>query len=297
MMVRALSFERPLIMGIINVTPDSFAGDGLLINPNYVEAALRQASHMIADGADILDVGGESSRPGSLAISGDEELRRVVPVVEALRKEFNSALLSVDTVKAEVARAALGAGADIINDISALSQDPAMASVVAVAKAWVVLMHNRSQLQAVTTDNKLGNAYHAASYQDFIPDVLNDLEKSIELAQKAGVEKDKIIVDPGIGFGKSVEQNLSLINYLDHLKALGCPLLLGASRKNFIGRVLDTSPKDRLEGTAAVIAIAVSRGANILRVHDVKFMARVVKMANAIMKSATTGTGAGPDSE
>lgn len=272
-------------MGILNVTPDSFAGDGVLAHENYVIAALNQASQMIEDGATILDIGGESSRPGADLIDSSEEKRRVVPVIRAIRKQHATTPLSVDTMKADVARAALEAGADIINDISALTFDPAMASIIVQHNAWVVLMHNRSQRNVVLQEAAWGPSYQAPDYKDVLGEVIGDLQEHIAFARSAGISQKRIILDPGIGFGKSVEQNLTLINHLDHLCALGYPVLIGTSRKNFIGRVLEVPVEERLEGTAATVVVALERGASLLRVHDVKFMARVVMMTEAIRKA------------
>ena len=284
-MGRTLSFTHPLIMGIVNVTPDSFSGDGVMGHDDYGLHAIKQARQMILDGASILDIGGESSRPGSAGVETGEEKRRVIPVIEALRQNDVQCIISVDTIKADVAHAALAAGADIVNDISALAHDADMASVITQHKAWVVLMHNRSDGQAVTHDRRLGGEYHAPVYSNIVKDVMRDLQESINLALDRGITREKIILDPGLGFGKTVEQNLTLINHLDQIRAMGYPVLLGASRKGFIGRVLDQPVEERLAGTAASIALGVARGASILRVHDVRFMARIVTMAQAILQA------------
>jgi dihydropteroate synthase len=275
----------PLVMGIINVTPDSFSGDGILLDADYVGRAAAQAEAMIANGAAILDIGGESSRPGSKPVSAKEEIHRVVPVIEAIKKKLGStqvAQIAVDTVKAEVAERALEAGASIINDISALAGDARMGEVVARYGATVVLMHNRAVARTVSLDAKIGGQYDAPPYEDVVADVARELAVRVDFAHAAGVAFNKIILDPGIGFGKTPEQNLALIAKLGRIKALGLPVLVGLSRKSFIGRVLDTSIDERLEGTAAGVAISVMQGADIVRVHDVKFMARVVKMAAAL---------------
>lgn len=273
---------RPLIMGILNVTPDSFSGDGLLVHADYVAAAVKLGLKMAEEGAAILDVGGESSRPGAESVSIAEEIRRVVPVVEALKKAGCKAALAVDTVKASVAEAALQAGATIINDISALAFDAQMASVVAKYNAFIVLMHNSSKANAVTRDATIGGEYVGVASDDVIEIIKHDLSLSITAAKKAGIVDDKIILDPGIGFGKTLEQNLVLINHVGELKALGYSVLVGPSRKSFIGRALDLTVDDRLEGTAACVAAAALRGADIIRVHDVQFMARVAKMTALI---------------
>ncbi|MDD5586995.1 MAG: dihydropteroate synthase [Alphaproteobacteria bacterium] len=278
--------SKPLIMGILNVTPDSFSGDGLMAGKEFVGAALRRAETMIAEGASILDVGGESSRPGSVPVSAEEEIRRTVPIIEAIRKRFPAVPVSVDTVKPEVAAAALAADASMINDISGARQDPAMRKLAAERGAYLVLMHNGSEANAVTQDARLGTMYEAKPSGDVVGDVHNELSDLAERAMNAGVAQNRIILDPGLGFGKTVEQNLRLINELDKLKALGFPVLAGPSRKSFIGRVLDLPVNDRLEGTAVAVAACVLRGANILRVHDVKAMARVAKMTAAIAGSA-----------
>ncbi len=274
-------------MGILNITPDSFSGDGLMLQKDFVAAALDQAMRMMEEGADILDIGGESSRPGAVSISIDEEIRRVIPVVAAIKEKLGNVAVAVDTVKSEVAVAALQAGATMINDISALS-DPSMAKVVADHSASIVLMHNRSKAQAVTRDAKLGAEYQADVYGDVVDDVKRDLTSRVALAKQSGIADDKIILDPGLGFGKNVEQNLALINHLDRLKALGYPVLVGPSRKSFIGRVLDMEVDERLEGTAACVAASVLRGADVIRVHDVKFMARVARMTAAIRKHSNS---------
>lgn len=277
-------------MGILNVTPDSFSGDGILAPQEKgdkgagLSAALEQARQFIADGADILDVGGESTRPGSQPVDADEELERVVPVVEAITKEFPDALISVDTYKARVAEAAFKAGAHILNDVWALRADPKLGSVAAAYGIPVILMHNRSNPASVEVRQQLGNAYIGSTYENLMEDVKRELLSSVDLAIKAGVEETRIILDPGIGFGKTREHNLQLINHLDEIRALGYPVLLGTSRKSFIGFSLDLPPDKRVEGTAATVAIGIDRGADIIRVHDVKEMARVAKMTDAIVR-------------
>jgi len=277
--------KKPLVMGIINVTPDSFSGDGIAPTSDYVERVLALAEQMISDGADILDIGGESSRPGSVPVPVDEEIRRVVPVILALKKKFGTTPIAVDTVKAEVAEKALQAGALIVNDISALTGDARMGEVVARYGAEVVLMHNRAKTDAVSHDATIGGQYDAPHYEDIVGDVVRDLKVCVETAEKAGVTRNKIILDPGIGFGKTPEQNLTLIAQVGKIKELGFPVLIGPSRKSFIGHTLGATVDERLEGTAACVAAAVMGGANIVRVHDVKFMARIVKMAAALRKA------------
>ncbi len=274
--------KRPLIMGILNVTPDSFSGDGILMHKDYIAIAIDIAAHMIGDGADILDVGGESSRPGAIAIDTEEEIRRTVPIISAIKDRFKNIALSIDTTKARVAEVALNAGATIINDISALKADPDMAALAHDHKAYVVLMHNRSNPLAVANDPHIGGAFLAPNYNDIVNDVAKELGEIANEALKAGIAKNKIILDPGLGFGKTVEQNLALINHLDKLKSLGYQVMIGPSRKSFIGRVLDLPVEERLAGTTAAVITGILRGADIVRVHDVGFIAHTVKMTRAI---------------
>ena len=279
--------KLPLVMGIVNVTPDSFSGDGLLTQNDYVASAVAQAERMAMDGADILDIGGESSRPGSVSVPAEEEIRRVVPVIVALKNKFGTErLIAVDTVKADVAELALQAGASILNDITALTGDPRMGEVAARHGATVVLMHNRAAQNAVSRDTKIGGHYDAPEYGDVVAEVVDALKERIDYAVASGVARDKIILDPGIGFGKTPQQNLALIAQVGRLKALGFPVLIAPSRKSFIGQMLDLPVDERLEGTAASVAIAVMLGADIVRVHDVKFMARVVSLAAALRDAA-----------
>lgn len=252
------------MMGIVNVSPDSFSGDGL----DSVDAAIAQARRFVAEGADIIDVGGESTRPGSEPIPVEEELHRVIPVLEQLAKEI-TVPLSIDTYKFEVARQALDAGAHMINDIWGLKREPRLAELAAKKGVPIILMSNQR-------DKPKRNIVYA---------VISDLKKSVDLALEAGVPWDNIIIDPGIGFGKTLEQNLELVRRLDELKVLGRPILLGTSRKSIIGLVLDLPPEQRLEGTAASIAIGIAKGADIVRVHDVKEMVRVCRMSDAIVRA------------
>jgi dihydropteroate synthase len=275
----------PLVMGVINVTPDSFSGDGVMRDVYYVAHAITQAETMIADGADILDIGGESSRPGAVLVSAEEEILRVVPVITSLAKKLGATQIAVDTVKADVAERALQAGASIVNDISALANDARMGEVVARYGARVVLMHNRAKTDSIIQNAKIGSHYEAPVYGDVVTDVMHDLEARVDVALRAGIARDKIILDPGIGFGKTPQQNLALISQLERIKALGFPVLVGVSRKSFIGHILDAPIDERLEGTAACVAISVMEGADIVRVHDVKFMARVVKIAAALKEA------------
>lgn len=278
--------KRPLIMGIINVTPDSFSGDGLLLSEDYVRDAADHAMQMIADGADMIDIGGESTRPGAIPISSGEEIRRTLPVIEAIHKAIPHTPLSIDTMKPEVARAALDAGATIINDVSGCNQDPQMRALAREHNAFLVVMHNAANAAAVAKLNVIGGEYLAPAHEVTTADVARDLAALAAAAMNDSVARENIILDPGIGFGKTLEQNLALINQLDLFMPLGFPVLLGPSRKSFIGRVLDLPPEERLEGTAAAIAIGTLRGASILRVHDVRFMSRVARMTQALKDAA-----------
>jgi dihydropteroate synthase len=275
---------RTVVMGIFNATPDSFSGDGLIARGDAVEAALIQARGFLTAGADILDVGGESTRPGSQPVSADEELARVIPVIRRIVDEFPQALISIDTYKAEVAEAAFEAGARILNDVWGLRADSGLASVAARFGAPVILMHNRSNPASVQVREQLGNAYIGAEYADLIEDVKRELLESVQIALEAGVEETRLVLDPGIGFGKTREQNLALINRLGEIRSLGFPILLGPSRKSFIGYTLDLPPNQRVEGTAAAVAVGITRGADIIRVHDVMEMARVAKMTDALVR-------------
>ena len=282
---------RTYVMGILNITPDSFSGDGLLPPPDSPPArgggkggALEQARSFLASGADILDVGGESTRPGSDPVDAEVEMERVIPVVETISKEFPNALISIDTYKAKVAEEALKAGAHIVNDVWGLRADPELAGVAAKHNAPVILMHNRSNPATVEVREQLGNAYIGAEYDDLLEDVKRELMDSVKLAQDAGIPDEHIILDPGIGFGKTVEHNLELINRLEEIRALGYPVLLGPSRKSFIGFTLDLPADQRVEGTAATVAVGITRGADIIRVHDVEHMVRIAKMTDAIVR-------------
>jgi dihydropteroate synthase len=263
-------------MGVINVSPDSFSGDGLA----DAEEAITRAKRLVSDGADIIDIGGESTRPAATPLATDEELQRVTPVVEKLVHEI-PVPLSVDTYKLEVAHRALDAGASMINDIWGLKKEPRLAELAAQKGVPIVLMSNQR-----------GSRCH-----DIMSAVISDLTRAIEQALEAGVSQDNIIIDPGIGFGKTQEQNLEVLRRLEELQSLGSPILLGSSRKSFIGWVLDLTPEQRskevpfvppgdqrLEGTAATIAIGIAKGVDIVRVHDVKEMARVCKMSDALVR-------------
>jgi len=256
--------RRTYIMGIINVTPDSFSGDGL---GSDIPAIVDQALRFQAEGADFLDVGAESSRPGHEAISPDEELRRLISPLEAIAAQVNLPI-SVDTYKPQVARQALDAGATIINDIWGLKPGPHLAEVAAERGAPLILMHNQKTRQ----------------YNDLLPDIFSSLNRSVELALGAGVAKENIILDPGFGFGKTPDHNLEVLHRLSEFKSLGYPLLMGTSRKSTIGLVLDLPVEERVQGTAATVALSVAGGADIVRVHDVKEMVQVCRMTDAIVR-------------
>jgi len=277
--------SRTYVMAILNVTPDSFSGDGIIAKGDAIQVSLELAKQFIKSGATILDVGGESTRPGSQPIEVEEEKRRVIPVIKAIVKEFPDTLISIDTYKAVIAEEALNAGAQIVNDVWALRADPKLNKTVAGYKCPVILMHNRSNPASVEVRAQLGNAYIGAEYKNLVEDVKRELMDSVTLARKAGISDERIILDPGIGFGKKVEHNLELINRLDEIRALGFPVLLGPSRKSFIGYTLDLPPDQRVEGTAAAVAIGIVRGADIVRVHDVEAMARVAKMTDAMVRN------------
>jgi dihydropteroate synthase len=261
--------ERTVVMGIVNVTPDSFSDGGKYFDPSRAVAHGEQMAH---DGADIVDIGGESTRPGARPISADEEISRVLPVIRGLRAKI-SLPISIDTTKSEVARAALDEGADVVNDISALGFDPAMAPLVAREKAPIVLMHMQGTPRIMQQN---------PFYENVVEEVKEFLRRRVQFALAAGVEADKIIVDPGIGFGKNIEHNLALLRGLGALADLGRPILVGTSRKTFIGKLLDAAPEERLEGSLAAAVAAALAGANIVRVHDVKEAARAVRVADAL---------------
>jgi dihydropteroate synthase len=265
--------SRTHVMGILNVTPDSFSDGGRY---DAQDRALARAREMAAAGADIIDIGGESTRPGAAPVPEDEELRRIIPLIERLSAEL-PVPLSVDTYKSSVAEKALEAGAAIINDISGLRFSPDMARIAADHGAPLVIMHIKG-----TPRNMQQNPV----YSDVVGEIMTYLEEGIELAIKAGVDREKIVIDPGIGFGKNLEHNLMLINRLDEFKSLGRPILLGTSRKKFIGTVLDIPvPDQRVDGTAATVALGIAKGAGIVRVHDVDRMVHVARMTDAIVKA------------
>jgi dihydropteroate synthase len=266
---------RTFVMGIVNVTPDSFSGDGMLADPpdaadrsDPVERAVEQGRRMVDDGADLLDVGGESTRPGHQPVSAAEERNRVVPVIRALRAALPEIPLSVDTTKPEVAEAALSAGADLINDVWGVGRDDALPRLAAAHGVPVVVMHNRTEPR----------------YERLLPEVLADLGAALDRAVRLGVAWDDLVVDPGFGFGKTPEQNLELLRELGTLRTLGRPILIGTSRKSTLGRVLDLGPQDRLEATLATTALAIGAGVDIVRVHDVRANVRAARMADAIIR-------------
>lgn len=266
---RSLDLTRPCLMGILNVTPDSFSDGNSFFSR---EKAVDRALEMEAEGADIIDVGGESTRPNAEPVDEQEELRRVIPVIETLAGRLKIPI-SIDTYKASVARAALAAGAEIVNDISGLSFDSRMAEVVAAAGSGLVVMHTRGNPREMQADT---------AYDDIIAEITASLCGSLVLASSAGIAADRIVIDPGIGFGKSVAGNLEIVRRLAEFAELGRPVLVGPSRKSFIGKVLGREPDDRLYGTAAVVAVALVNGASIFRVHDIKEMRDVADMARAL---------------
>ena len=263
--------QRTYIMGILNVTPDSFFDGGKFFN---VDEAVERGVKMAEEGADIIDIGGESTRPGSESISLEEELSRVIPVIEGLSKEIEVPI-SIDAYKSIVVKKALDSGASMINDISALRFDPEMKKIAAQYKVPIVLMHIKG-----TPKNMQENPY----YDDVMKEISFYLKESITIAKDSGIEEDKIIIDPGIGFGKRLEDNLDILKNLSMLKSLGKPILVGPSRKSFIGKVLDLPPEERLEGSLGALAVAILNGANLVRVHDVKESSRVAKLVDAIKR-------------
>jgi dihydropteroate synthase len=266
--------EKTHIMGILNVTPDSFSDGGLFSGKS---SAINRAIQMVVEGADIIDIGGESTRPGSEPVTLEEEIERTIPVIETIVKEINIPI-SIDTCKSEVARRALDAGASMVNDISGLS-DPKMPQVVAEYKVPIVVMH----IKGTPGDMQKNPVYEA-----LIPEILDYLRESIRTALESGIPEDRIIIDPGIGFGKTFEHNLAIIHNLCEFSLLEKPVLIGPSRKAFIGKILGgVPPGERLEGTAAAVAISILNGANIVRVHDVREMVKVAKVADAIKRMKT----------
>jgi dihydropteroate synthase len=265
---------RTYLMGIVNVTPDSFSGDGLLSDADdAIARAVEQARAMAAAGADLLDVGGESTRPGHEAVDEAEELRRVVPVVRAIREALPELPISVDTTKTRVAEAALDGGADVVNDVWGVRPERDLLRLVAERQVPIVLMHNRDEPR----------------YRDVSAEVVADLSRAVESAVAEGIDERLIIVDPGIGFGKTAEQNLLVLHDLARLRSLGRPILLGTSRKSMIGKILDLPVEERLEGTLATTALAVANGADIVRVHDVEPNRRVALVSDAIVRGGMRG--------
>jgi dihydropteroate synthase len=260
--------ERTFVMGVLNVTPDSFSGDGLLAGDDPVEAAVVQARRMAADGADLLDIGGASSRPGHVAISAQEEARRVVPVIRALAAAFPGMPLSIDTTSPHVAAEALDAGAHMLNDIWGVTDDAAMVRLAADRAVPIVLMHNRAE----------------ARYRNVVAEVVADLQRALDRALDAGVAWDRLILDPGFGFGKTPDHNLVLLRDLAALRVLGRPILLGTSRKSTLGKVLDLPADQRVEATAATTALGIAAGTDIVRVHDVRENVRTARVADAILR-------------
>ncbi len=271
---RRLVLDRPMVMGVLNVTPDSFSDGGRYLDSG---AAVKHALEMVEEGADLIDIGAESSRPGAEPVSEAEELHRLIPVVQEVCRHV-SVPVSVDTTKAAVARAAIEAGAAVVNDISAGQADPAMTGVVAETGAGLVLMHRQGTPQTMQ---------RAPQYGSVVDDVRDFLRGRMQAAEQAGIAAEQILLDPGIGFGKNLEHNLTLLAGLDAFQSLGRPILVGVSRKAFIGEVLGRRTDDRLMGTAAAVAAALLRGARMVRVHDVKAMQDVVRMIHAIQTRTT----------
>ena len=274
-----LSLDVPRIMGIVNVTPDSFWSDGRSTDPS---AALQHAELLLEQGADILDVGGESTRPGARAVSVAEELERILPVVRGIVARWPEALISVDTVKTDVAEVALSEGAAIINDVSGLRLDPALAQVAARANAGLVLMHSRGSVEQMARDE-------TAQYSgDVVAEVARELQSSVALATTAAVQENRIVLDPGLGFSKLTEHSVAVLARLDELLALGYPILVGPSRKRFVGELSGgLAPEDRLEGTIAACVVALLKGARLFRVHDVQPVRRALAVAEALRSTQT----------
>jgi dihydropteroate synthase len=260
--------ERTFVMGILNATPDSFSGDGLIRTGDVVGAAVDQARRMVDEGADLLDVGGESTRPGHAPVDAAEEIGRVIPVIAAVREVLPDIPLSIDTTKVVVAEAALAAGANLLNDVWGVGADPSMAELAASSGVPLLVMHNREE----------------ARYEDVVREVVDDLRAALERAERIGVRPDQLIVDPGIGFGKTADHNVTLLRRLGALTALGRPILLGTSRKSTIGKILDLPADERLEGTLATTALGIASGVDIVRVHDVRANVRAARVADAIVR-------------
>jgi dihydropteroate synthase len=276
--------SKTYIMGILNLTPDSFSGDGIYSNGTAgIEAILNQAEQMMLDGADIIDIGGESTRPNAKQVGVEEEISRVALAVETIAKRLD-VIISIDTYKSKVAATALELGASIVNDVWALQGDPEMAQVVAKFDALIVLMHNSSDPAKTFSDAKLGGSYQGSICDDIIASIKNSLAERIQFAEQQGIKSDKIIVDPGFGFGKTVAQNLEALARLKELSSLQCPILSGTSRKSFIGHALNLAVDDRLAGTLAAVSMSIERGADIVRVHDVKEAKRVASLVDAVVR-------------
>lgn len=262
--------RETLVMGIVNVTPDSFSDGGKFFLP---EVAISHASKLITQGADIIDIGGESTRPGAEQVSESEELKRVIPVIEKIRTDNPTILISIDTTKASVAKHAIEAGADIINDVSGFSFDNNMIGIVESFNIPVVIMHMKDNPQNMQLNPK---------YKDIVNEILDFFKMKIKIAIQSGINRSMIILDPGIGFGKTVEHNFELLSRLNEFNVLELPIMIGPSRKSFIGITLDLPPEDRVEGTAAAVSAGVMNGASIVRVHDVKSMKRVVRIIEKV---------------
>ncbi len=273
---------RTYVMGIINASPESFSGDG----QTNAETALKQAKRFIEDGVDILDIGGESTRPGLAGIKADEEIERVIPIVEKIAREVDIPI-SIDTMKPDVAELALKAGADILNDQWGLRKEPKLAELAVAYRVPIILMSNQRDRGTYDTAAKRDTGY----LENAVEAVISDLREGIAVARKAGVPEENIIVDPGIGFGKTWQQDIEIVRRLAELKALGKPILLGTSRKSLIKMVLKLPAADRVEGTAATVAIGIANGADIIRIHDVKQMVRVCRMSDAIVRNTRPEPG------
>ena len=266
--------RKTLVMGIINVTPDSFSDGGKYVKINN---AINHAKKMVDDGADIIDVGGESTRPGAEEVSSSEELRRVIPVVESIRLNFPDILISIDTTKSVVAHKAIKAGADIINDVSGLNSDTQMVGVVANLKVPIIIMHMKGNPKNMQINPK---------YKNLIAEITSFFEKKIKIATESGIDRNLIIIDPGIGFGKTINHNFQIISKLKEFSKLDLPIMIGPSRKSFIGKTLNLPVESRLEGTSAAITASILNGANIVRVHDVLEMKRVAEITEKIRMMA-----------
>lgn len=267
--------ERTYVMGILNVTPDSFSGDGLLAGGDPIATAVARAQAMVAEGADLLDIGGESTRPGHAPVDAAAEAERVVPIIAAVRAALPGVPISVDTAKPEVAAAALDAGADLVNDVWGSHPDDGMAAVAAARRVPLVIMHNRRE----------------PVYGDLVREVLDELRAAVERAGDAGVPRADVIVDPGIGFGKTADHNVALLHDLGRLRLLGQPILLGTSRKSTIGRILDLPVDERLEGTLATTALGIAAGVDMVRVHDVRANVRAARVSDAIVRGTWRAEG------